>query len=225
MPVRRHEPVDWPLPVFGLTGSIASGKSTLARALRGLGAGVIDADSTGHRLMWKGRPVYREVVEMFGPSVLGERGGIDREKLGARVFGDRRARARLEAILHPAILRAARRAAGRIASERFCVAVFEAALLMESGFDALVHDSIVVVCDPDLQVDRLARERGIDPGEARRRIRAQWSGERKAERARWVIRNDGAPGDLEHEAAGLYEKLLAHRVTRAMRRAFSGPSR
>ena len=120
--------------------------------------------------MWKGRRVYREVVELFGPSVLGERGGIDREKLGARVFGDRRARARLEAILHPAILRAAQRAAGRIARERFCPVVFEAPLLMESGFDALVHDSIVVVCDSHLQVERLERERGIDRAEARRRV-------------------------------------------------------
>jgi dephospho-CoA kinase len=222
---RRHEPLDWPLPVFGLTGSIASGKSTLARLLAGLGAEVIDADRTAHRLMWKGRPVYRRVVAEFGRAILGPGGGIDRARLGARVFSRKASRRRLEAILHPAILASARRAIERIAVEHFAVVVFEAALLMESGFDRLMHDSIVVVAERRVQVERLVRLRRMGRAEADRRIRAQWSGGRKAGRARWVVENSGTQRELEIEASRLWKQLLSHRATRTLRRGFSGPAR
>jgi dephospho-CoA kinase len=204
----------WPLPVFGLTGTIASGKSTLATALGARGACLIDADRLGHRLLWKGRSAHREVVELFGRSILGRRGGIDRARLGALVFADARARARLEAILHPAILAAARRRVSAIARGGFGIVVFEAALLVESGFHALMDDNIVVLAGRAAILDRLVRLRGLDPAAARERLAAQWTGRRKAEQARWVVHNDGTPEQLRARADRLYRELEQHPATR-----------
>lgn len=217
----------WPLPVFGLTGSIASGKSTLARALGRLGAEVIDADGLGHRLMWKGRAAYRPVIRAFGPSILGPRGGIDRARLGEVVFRSRRARERLEAILHPAILSAARSRVERMARDRFRIVIFEAALLIESGLGELLDGTIVMLADPHVQLERLVGLRGLAPVEARRRIRAQLPGADKARRARWVIRNSGSLEQLERRAVRLYERLLAHPATRRKleRSPFALPAR
>jgi dephospho-CoA kinase len=204
----------WPLPVFGLTGTIASGKSTLATALEDRGACLVDADRLGHRLLWKGRSAHRQVVELFGRSILGRRGGIDRARLGALVFADAEARARLEAVLHPAIVAAARRKVRALARERFCIVIFEAALLVESGFHVLVDDTIVVLAGREAILDRLVRLRGLDRSEARRRLAAQWTGRRKAERARWVVHNDGTPEQLEARAGRLYRQLERHPATR-----------
>lgn len=206
----------WPLPVFGLTGSIAAGKSSLGRALVRMGAALIDADRLGHEQLWKGRPAHRMVLEAFGPSILNRHGGIDRARLGDRVFSDQRARARLERILHPAILAAAERRIARVASDRFCIVLFEAALLFESGFHALMDGTIVVTAARAVQEARLVERRGLSPAQARRRIRAQWGGDRKARGASWVIRNDGSLAVLEREAGRLYRKLWRHPRTRAL---------
>jgi len=211
--LRTNAP-EWPLPVFGLTGTIASGKSTLAGALENQGAALIDADRLGHRLLWKGRSAYRRVVDLFGRSILGPRGGIDRAKLGARVFADARARARLEAVLHPAILASARRRVDALARGRFRIVVLEAALLMESGLDAVMDDTIIVLADRAALMDRLVRLRGVDRDGALRRIRAQWTPGRKAERARWVVENNGTPQELQAVAVRLYRELTRHPTTR-----------
>ncbi|MBW2260409.1 MAG: dephospho-CoA kinase [Deltaproteobacteria bacterium] len=210
----RTNAFEWPLPVFGLTGTIASGKSTLAAALESQGAALIDADRLGHELLWKGRSAYRMVVDLFGRSILGPRGGIDRVKLGARVFDDARARARLEAVLHPAILASARRRIDALARGRFRVVVFEAALLYESGLDAVMDDTIVVLAHRATLLDRLVRLRGMDRAEALGRIRAQWTPERKAERARWVVENNGTPQELQGRAVRLYRELARHPAAR-----------
>lgn len=211
----RTNATGWPLPVFGLTGTIASGKSTLAAALERRGAARIDADRLGHRLLWKGRPAYGPVVGLFGRSILGPRGGIDRRKLGALVFRDRRARAELEAILHPAIVAAARRRVDALARERFCIVVFEAALLVEAGLDGLMDDVIVVQARRAALLERLVRRRRLGRAEALERIAAQWTGRRKAARARWVIENDGTPGELHACARKLYRELERHPATRS----------
>jgi dephospho-CoA kinase len=208
--------------VFGLTGSIASGKSTFGRALVARGAELVDADRLGHRLLWKGRPGYRRVLGEFGPAILGPRGGIDRSRLGRLVFGDPDARRRLEAILHPAILDAARRRIVEIASAGWCIVVFEAALLVESGFDALMDDTVVVIASPGLQLDRLIRQRGMSAGEARRRIRAQLDGRRKAARARWVVRNEAGMPELEAQADRVYAQMLEHPAARSPLRSRPG---
>lgn len=217
----------WPLPVFGLTGTIASGKSSLASALEGQGAVLIDADRLGHRLLWKGRSAHRKVVDLFGRSILGPRGGIDRARLGALVFRDAGARAGLEAILHPAILAAARRRVSALARGSFRIVLFEAALLVESGFHTLMDDTIVVLARRETILDRLVRLRGLDAVAARERLAAQWTGRRKARHARWIVHNDGRPEQLRARAVRLYRELERHPATldRAAARARLAGSR
>jgi dephospho-CoA kinase len=213
---RGHEGV-WPLPVFGLTGSIASGKSTFGRFLAALGAQVADADRLGHRLLWKGRPAHRRVVAEFGPGVLGPRGGIDRRKLAGIVFRDAAARRRLEAILHPAIMARVHAWADGLALTRARVAVLEAALLCESGMDDLLDGCVVVLARPSIRVARLVGARRHDEEEALRRVAAQWSDGRKAARASWVVRNEGTLAELEREARRVWSEMLGHPAVRPAR--------
>jgi len=212
---------EWPLPVFGLTGSIASGKTTLGRMLADLGTEVIDADSTAHRLVGRGRPAFRDIVRTFGRRILDRRGRIDRARLGGIVFRDPVARARLEAILHPAVMAAIRRRVDRIARTRFCPVVIEAALLAESGYGELLDGTIVVVASRAAQIDRLARLRGLSADEARLRIRAQWPSGRKSSAARWIVPNDGSLDDLAREALGVHRGIARHPVTVQKRRAWT----
>ena len=181
---------------------------------------VIDADRVGHELLWKGRGGYAAVVETFGPGILGPRGGIDRSRLADVVFADTRARRRLESILHPRILALVHRRIERLARRRFAVVVLEAALLVESGFDRVVDDFVVVLSEEREQVARLVRGRRMDPAAARARIRAQWPGSRKARAARWVVPNDGTREDLEREAQRVHREMNEHPATRRLRDAW-----
>jgi dephospho-CoA kinase len=210
--------IAWDLPVFGLTGSIASGKSELARILSGLGAAVVDADRLGHELLEPGREGHRWVVERFGSCVTRPDGSIDRGELGRVVFDDVRARRDLEAVLHPAILERARRRVSRIAGEDVPFALLEAALLMESGMDRFVADTVVVVASRRVQLDRLVGRRGMSREQATARIDAQWPSSRKAMRARWVVRNDGTLDELERAGRRLMARIERHPAVVAARR-------
>jgi dephospho-CoA kinase len=204
--IARMGPFDWPLPVFGLTGSIGSGKSTLAAMLAGLGADVIDADRVGHELLRRGRRCHREVVERFGEGILDGDARVDREKLGARVFRDPSSRSELERILHPAILESIDRRIRSRARRGSDLVIVEAALLVESGMDRFFDGVIVVTVDPEVQLERLVH-RGMHRSEARRRIDSQWSSGRKAAAARWTIRNDGTLAQLRQHARRLIERM------------------
>ena len=208
----------WPLPVFGLAGSIASGKTTLARELERLGAVVIDADRVGHAVMRRGSPAWRKVRAEFGRRVAPADGPVDRARLGAVVFGDASARRRLEGLLHPAIESALRARVDRVAREGFAIVVIEAALLPESGLDLSLDGLAVVVSKRAAQVGRLVRSRGMGRAEARRRIAAQWEAGRKTARATWIVRNDGDPSDLALEASRLWRDMRAHPAALAAKR-------
>src|SRR5271168_5597298 len=157
----------------GLTGGIASGKSTVAAMLRELDCPVLDADTLGHELLEQGQEAYNEVVREFGREILDGYGNVDRGKLGQIVFADAQKRARLNQILHPRILDVVRKwfAAldGPDAPE---LAVVEAALIIEAGYNKELHKVIVCWCRPEQQIERL-EERGLAVEDARRRIAAQ----------------------------------------------------
>jgi len=208
--VESGERRPWPLPVFGLAGSIASGKTTLARELERLGAVVMDADRVGHSVLRRGNPAWRRVRAQFGRAVAPADGPVDRARLGAVVFGDAAARRRLEGILHPAIESALRARVRRVARDGFAIVVIEAALLPESGLDLALDGLAVVVSSRAAQIERLARDRGMDRAEARRRIAAQWAAGRKAARATWVVPNDGSPSDLARAASRLWSAMRSH---------------
>ncbi len=177
--------------IIGLSGGIASGKSTVAGFLREAGVPVIDADKLGHFALAKDGEAYTPVVEAFGPGILNESGEIDRQKLGAKVFGDAEQRRVLEGITHPAIARLAQKGLQMVVERGESIAVYEAALLVETGihkgFDAL----IVVSCAVARQMDRLMARNGFSKEAAAARIASQYPLEQKLEVADYIIENDG----------------------------------
>jgi dephospho-CoA kinase len=156
--------------LIGLTGRIATGKSTVARMLSALGAVTIDADRVAHRVMRPDTPVHAEVVEAFGPQILTPDGDIDRRRLGRLVFADQEALARLEAVVHPATLEAVDR---RIAATSADVVVIEAIKLIESGLADRCDSVWVTTCRPEQQMARILEERDLSRDEARQRVDAQ----------------------------------------------------
>lgn len=182
----------------GITGSIASGKSTVSRRLKDRGIPVIDLDKVGHEVLRKRHEGFEPVVEAFGEGVLGSDGEIDRKKLGALVFADPRAREKLNAIVHPLIRdEEARRVEAMAAAGEGAVAT-EAALLIETGQRERFDFFVVVGCDPETQIARLMKRDGGSREDAVRRIQAQLSFEEKKAQADWVI---DTSGEKEHTLA------------------------
>jgi dephospho-CoA kinase len=190
--------------IIGLTGNIGTGKSTVASILIDLGAEAIDADKVAHEVMRASTPAHRAIVEAFGRDVLGPDGEIDRKRLGATVFADPAALARLEAIVHPATLEAIRR---RIDAVSTGAVVVEAIKLIEAGM-ADVCDSVwVTTCRPDQQVKRLVGGRGLSPAEARRRVQAQPPQEEKIIRADVVVDTSGSLSRTRAQVLMAWEHL------------------
>jgi len=189
-----------------LTGGIACGKSAVANLWQGWGADVLDADAVVHELLAAGGAAVDAVAAGFGPDVRAADGGIDRARLGQIVFADADARRRLEAIVHPEVIRRMRAwAEGIRRGGRFGVAVvpllFEAGLA--AGFDAVV----CVVSAESTILERLA-SRGLSPEEARARIASQWPVGDKASRADHVIENNGSLAELETKSRALWNLLM-----------------
>ncbi len=183
----------------GLTGGIATGKSTVARIFAGLGASVLDADFIARRLLEKEAPGYGPVVAAFGRDILAADGTIDRVRLGAVVFTDPERRATLESILHPLIRAEEARFVALLADTgQGRIAVTNAALLIETGFYRDYHRVVVVQCSPQVQIDRILRRDLLSEADARVRIAAQMDAAEKARVAHYLI--DTTPGMAQTEA-------------------------
>lgn len=179
------------LRTVGLTGGIASGKSTIAARLEQLGARVVDGDRLAHEAIEPHGPAYAEVLERFGRRIVGDDRRIDRGRLAEIVFADAAARRDLEALVHPRVFESWSREVERWTREGGAtLAVFEAALLVETGGFRRFHRLIVAACSPQTQLARLQRREGMDPEKARRRIEAQWPLARKLAVADYVIDTD-----------------------------------
>jgi dephospho-CoA kinase len=192
---------------FGLTGGIASGKSAVAGMLRGIGFHVIDADALGHEVMEPGTRAFEEIKREFGEGVIGADGRIDRGKLGAVVFADRRKLERLNAIVHP---RVEEEMVGKFAEwEKDGVkdaAFVEAALLVEAGYRKNLDGLVVAWCRPEQQVERLLA-RGLSEVEARRRIAAQMPAEEKLKYATEKIDCSGSLEETRRQVEELAARL------------------
>ena len=201
--------------VVGLTGGVATGKSTAARMLEERGAAVLDADTLVRELQVPGTEVHRAILAAFGPQILASDGTLDREKLGARVFADPAARRALEAIVHPAVTaEIARRVEALRRGWRTRLCVLEAALLVEGGPRGIV-DRVVVITAPEAeQVARLRVKAGLTEEEAWRRVRAQLPSAVKARRADYVLVNDGDLASLARQVAELADALLREAAAR-----------
>ena len=178
--------------IIGLTGGIASGKSTAAAYLGEKGASVIDADKLGHQAYEPDTDAFAQVVAAFGPEVVGADGQIDRKVLGGKVFGDPAALDRLTGIIWPEI--------GRLALAEFEVArtarpdapiVLEAAVMLEAGWEPMVDEVWVVIVEPDTAVARATARDGVEEAAVRKRIAAQLSNDERRAKADIVIDNSG----------------------------------
>lgn len=184
--------------VIGLTGGIASGKSTVARLLADRGARVIDADLLGHQAYEPGSDAHAAVAEAFGPDVVASDGRIDRKALGGKVFGNPGQLDRLTGIVWPEIHRLARQELDTITREApNAVVVLEAAVLLEAGWEDLVDELWVTVVDRATAVARAVARGGLDEEAAGARIDAQLSNSEREARARVVIDNAGDLAALE----------------------------
>ncbi|MDT8900729.1 dephospho-CoA kinase [Anaeroselena agilis] len=192
--------------VIGLTGGIASGKSTVSGMLRELGARVIDADAIAREVVEPGRPARDEIVAWLGRDILLADGSLDRRKLGELVFGDSKARAVLEGITHPRITAAAKEALAAAEREGCAAAVLDVPLLYEAGWDAYVDEVWVVYVDAATQLRRLMERDSLTEGQAAARVAAQMSLEEKARRADIVIDNSGAPESTAAQVAAAWRR-------------------
>lgn len=196
--------------IVGLTGGIASGKSTIARALREEpGLAVVDADRIAWETYRRGTDAYKRLVERFGPEILGPDGEIDRPKLGAIVFRDPEARRFVNGVVHPAVLQRLREIAERERDRGTQLLVIEAALLLESPHvDRSFFDYYVVVAvDPEEQLRRLMRRDGLSREEALQRVQAQTPQSEKLARADFVLWSRGSPEETVRRAQRLFREL------------------
>lgn len=191
--------------VIGLTGGIASGKSTVARMFQALGAPVIDADLLAREVVAPGTPGLEQVAARFPDCVVD--GALDRKKLAARIFGDAVERAALGAIVHPLIAQAAQARLRALEAAGASIAMYEAALIVENGLDAQL-DGLVVVSAPEAdQRRRLAARDGLTDEQARARLAAQLPLHEKLARATWVVDNGGPVGQTEAQVRHVWGQI------------------
>jgi len=184
--------------IIGLTGGIASGKSTVSNYLAELGAIIIDADKIAHEIMEKGKPAYWQVIEAFGRGILAENGEIDRSRLGKIVFNDPEQKKTLEEITHPQVIREMREKIEEYRAENKVI-VLDIPLLFEAGLEFMVDEIWVVYVDRETQLQRLMARDGLSYQEANIRIQAQMSLEEKRELADFLIDNRSTIEDLKRK--------------------------
>lgn len=190
--------------VYGLTGGIASGKSTVTSMFRERGIPVIDADQLAREVVEPGQPALAEIEKRF-PGSIGSDGRLDRAKLGALVFQDAEARAALSKITHPRIQALAIERTSALAETGAPVAIYDAALLIENKIHEALDGVILVSLAEDVQLKRLMARNGYSETEARQRIASQMPLEQKRPFATWVIDNGGS---LEQTRAQV-EKVIS----------------
>jgi len=200
--------------VIGLTGGIASGKSTIAKMLSELGAVVIDADKVGHEAFRPHTEAWRKVVAAFGKDILGQNEAVDRSKLAQLVFNDPRALKRLNSIMHPLMHEIVRKKIEGLRRRGIEVVVLEATLLIEAKWTDLVDQVWVTITPEDAVVNRLVSQKGFTGEQAKARIKSQTPIAQRARHADVVIRNDSDIATLRKKVEGLRQKLQSTKNNR-----------
>jgi dephospho-CoA kinase len=195
------------LRVFGLTGGIGSGKSTVAALLRERGVPIVDADELAREAVAPGSVGLSEVSRQFGPEVLAADGSLDRKKLGARVFGDGEARKRLNSITHPLVRQLSQARFAELAELGVTLAGYDVPLLFEVGLDAVLRPVLVVAASEATQLARILARDELTEAAARARMAAQLPLAEKRRRADYVLENDGTRAELAAAVDELLEKL------------------
>ena len=200
--------------VIGLTGGIGTGKTEVSRLLERLGATVINADQVGHEAYTPHSEAWQEVVKAFGEDILQENGEIDRRKLGSIVFADPGQLAALNEIMHPRMAAIVKEKLRVLENQGTNVAVVEAAVLFEAGWDALVGEVWTTESPAEKVVERLQQRNGFAPEEIRKRIASQMPSEERARRANEVILNDGELEDLDTAVREVWKRRVEGRIER-----------
>jgi len=195
--------------LIGLTGGIASGKSTVATILRKLGAAVINADELSREVVEPEKDAWREIVDVFGPGIIQEDKTIDRGKLRKIVFDDPAARRKLEAIIHPRVRALAEARIRELASSGRSIIVYEVPLLFEAQIHHWVRPVILVACNPTTQIKRLTERDQLSEWEAQKHIDAQMSLDEKRKLADYTIENNGSLEDLEKQVRSVLDEIRA----------------
>jgi dephospho-CoA kinase len=198
-------------PVLGITGGIATGKSTVAQMFRNLGAGTVSADSIARDVLAPGSQTSRSVIDAFGMSIVlnGEAGRVDRAKLGELIFRDNNARERLNQITHPVIHKLLAAEIERYRhDESIQLVTVEIPLLFENGLESFVDKVLVVICSETNQIQRiLARNPHLSADDALSRIHSQLPLSDKTKRADYIIDTEKPQIEVEDNAARLYDLL------------------
>ena len=190
--------------LVGLTGGVATGKSTVAKMFKECGAVVIDADELAHEVVKPGKSAWREIVKTFGKTVLNTDRSLNRQALGRIVFRNPKKRRQLERIIHPRVAREQARLTKQAArTDPQAVVIYDVPLLFEAGIDTRVDTTIVVAADRKTQVARLKKRNGLSQAEAVRRIRSQMPLAKKIQRADHVLN-----GTLPRPSLGQQVSLL-----------------
>jgi dephospho-CoA kinase len=195
--------------LLGLTGGIASGKSTVAAILRRLGVAIINADELSREVVQPGQEAWKEIVDTFGPAILQEDKTLDRRKLRKIVFDNAEARKKLEAIIHPRVRALAEKKISELAATGSSIIVYEVPLLFEAQIHLWLRPVILVACDVETQKKRLLERDRLTEAEAQQHLDAQMSLEDKRKLADYVIENNGDLEELERQVRGVLQKIQA----------------
>lgn len=205
--------------VIGVTGGVGTGKSTVARMFQKLGATVLDADAIAHELIEPKRIAWRKIVKTFGEGILNEDETVNRKKLAALVFENEQDRQHLERIVHPGVMREMKQRLHRLKrSRRVRAVVFDIPLLFEAGAQDWVDARVVVVTTPEIQRERLQRNRGWSNKETEDRVHAQWNLSAKVELADYVVDNSDGVGSTRTQVKRIWDQLAQRPTPRSSRR-------
>lgn len=197
------------MKLVGLTGGIASGKSTVAKTLESLGAAIVNADTLSREVVEPAREAWKEIVAAFGPEVLQPDQSIDRQKLRTIIFNNPAARRKLESIIHPRVRALAEQRIREYTAAGYGVIVYEVPLLFEGNLHEWLRPVILVACDVDTQLQRLQQRDGLDQAQAQKHIDAQMSLAEKRRLADYVIENNGTLDELKRQVEAVLEEIKA----------------
>ena len=197
------------MKVIGLTGGIATGKSTVSRMLVEAGLAVLDADLIAREVVQVGEPAYKEIVQAFGSEILARDGSIDRQLLGRLIFAEPSLRQCLNQITHPRIMETIKDRLALFRAQGTPLVILDIPLLFETGMEAMVDEVWVVACDEDIQARRLQNRDGLSPGEVRARLRAQMPLAEKIKSAQRVIDNSLDIDHTRQQVVSLVRSLQA----------------
>ena len=206
--------------IVGLTGGIVSGKSTVAKMFKDLGAKIVDIDKLGHKVILPSKPAWEKIIKLFGKDLLKEDLKIDRKKLGKIVFNDQKLLKKLNEITHPEIIKLIKKEINLV-KNKTCkngteeILIIDGALIYEAKIDNLMEKIIVVYIKEDEQIRRLQKRDNLSIEEALKRVKSQMSIDGKIKFADYIIYNSNSLDKTRKQVENIWKNLISHRDSRS----------